>query len=64
MKKIGQLTFHGSHNYGSVLQAYALSKKLQIMGHETEFINLRPESQKCIRLLEKVMWEFINYSTT
>lgn len=46
MKKIGQLTFHASHNYGSVLQAYALSKELQILGHETEFINLRPQSQK------------------
>ncbi len=44
--KIGQLTFHASHNYGSVLQAYALSKQLQLMGHETEFINLRPQSQK------------------
>ncbi|GLG91692.1 polysaccharide pyruvyl transferase family protein [Sellimonas catena] len=44
--KIGQLTFHASHNYGSVLQAYALSKQLQLMGYETEFINLRPQSQK------------------
>ncbi len=44
--KIAQLTFHASHNYGSVLQAYALSKQLQLMGHSTEFINLRPESQK------------------
>ena len=44
--KIGQLTFHASHNYGSVLQAYAISKVLQNMGHECEFINLRPQSQK------------------
>lgn len=43
---IGQLTFHASHNYGSVLQAYALSKQLQLMGNKTEFINLRPQSQK------------------
>ena len=43
--KIGQLTFHASHNYGSVLQAYALSKYLQMLGHETEFINLRPLAQ-------------------
>lgn len=46
MGKIGQLTFHGAHNYGSVLQAYALSRQLQILGHETEIINLRPQSQK------------------
>lgn len=44
--KIGQLTFHGSHNYGSVLQAYALSRQLALMGHEPEIINLRPKSQK------------------
>lgn len=44
--KIGQLTFHASHNYGSVLQAYALAHKLRALGHETEFINLRPQSQK------------------
>ena len=44
--RIGQLTFHASHNYGSVLQAYALSRQLQIMGHETEFINLRPQGQR------------------
>lgn len=44
--KIGQLTFHASHNYGSVLQAYAMSKILQKLGHHSEFINLRPKTQK------------------
>ena len=44
--KIGQLTFHASHNYGSVLQAYALSQQLRLMGHETQFINLRSNAQK------------------
>ena len=54
MKKIGQLTFHASHNYGSVLQAYALSRQLQIMGYNTEFINLRPQSQKdAYRIIRK-----------
>lgn len=43
---IGQLTFHASHNYGSVLQAYAMAKLLENMGHQSEFINLRPKSQK------------------
>ncbi|MBR5223561.1 MAG: polysaccharide pyruvyl transferase family protein [Clostridia bacterium] len=46
MKKVGMLTFHASHNYGSVLQAYALSKQMKLMGHSPEFINLRPQSQK------------------
>lgn len=44
--KIATLTFHGSHNYGSVLQAYALSKQLELMGNNVEIINLRPQSQK------------------
>ncbi|MBR0414996.1 MAG: polysaccharide pyruvyl transferase family protein [Clostridia bacterium] len=46
--KIATLTFHASHNYGSVLQAYALSKQLQLMGNEVEIINLRPVSQKTV----------------
>ena len=29
MLKIGILTFHGSHNYGSMLQAYALQQYLE-----------------------------------
>lgn len=46
MKKVGMLTFHASHNYGSVLQAYALSKQVELMGNTPEFINLRPTAQK------------------
>lgn len=46
MKKIGHLTFHASHNYGSVLQSYAITKQLQLMGNEVETINLRPDSQR------------------
>ena len=46
--KVGTLTFHGSHNYGSVLQAYALQKVLDdIVGEgEHEIVNLRKEEQK------------------
>ena len=44
--KIATLTYHASHNYGSVLQAYALAKQLEIMGNEVNIINLRPHSQK------------------
>ena len=28
MKKIGIITFHKAHNYGAMLQVFALSKKL------------------------------------
>lgn len=44
--KIGILTFHASHNYGSMLQAYALQRFLKNLGHEVETINLRNERQK------------------
>jgi hypothetical protein len=37
-KKLGIVTFHNAHNYGAVLQAYALHRKLELMGYESEFI--------------------------
>lgn len=46
MKKIGILTFHASHNYGSMLQAWALQHYLTSLGYEVEDINLRKISQK------------------
>lgn len=39
--KIGILTFHHAHNYGAVLQAYALQEVLRKKGHNVEFINYR-----------------------
>lgn len=44
--KIGIITFHASHNYGSMLQAYALQTFLVQMGHEVEIINYRQKKQK------------------
>lgn len=46
MKNIGLVTFHASHNYGSVLQAYALQKKLTAEGYNVKIINYRSEKQK------------------
>ena len=43
---IGILTFHGSHNYGSVLQAYATQTALKQLGQERQIINFRMQSQK------------------
>ena len=37
--KVGVITFHASHNYGSVLQAYALQQTVTALGHECEIIN-------------------------
>ncbi len=41
--KIGILTFHCAHNYGAVLQCFALQKTLAAMGHDVEVIDYRPE---------------------
>lgn len=41
--KIGILTFHCAHNYGAVLQCYALQEFLKSMGHEVQVIDYRPK---------------------
>ena len=38
--KIGVITFHGADNYGSVLQAYALTEYLNDKGYDAEIIIL------------------------
>lgn len=43
MKKVYLLTFHGSVNYGAVLQAYALYKTLDIMGYDCKVIDYNRE---------------------
>ncbi|WZL82800.1 polysaccharide pyruvyl transferase family protein [Vallitaleaceae bacterium 9-2] len=42
MKKIGVLTFHRANNYGAILQAYSLYKKIALMdsNYEVEIINI------------------------
>jgi hypothetical protein len=39
MKKIGIITIHRIHNYGSVLQAYALQQVCEDLGYQTEIID-------------------------
>lgn len=41
--KIGILTFHRAHNYGAMLQAYALHRVLSLKGHDVEFLSYRNE---------------------
>lgn len=44
--KTATITFHASHNYGSMLQAYALQQVLvNEVGVENEILNLRTDSQ-------------------
>lgn len=48
--KIGILTFHRAHNYGAMLQAYALQRVLASKGHEVEFISYRqPKIEEAYR---------------
>ncbi|MDY0339634.1 MAG: polysaccharide pyruvyl transferase family protein [Coriobacteriia bacterium] len=43
--RVGVLTFHRSLNYGSVLQAYALTRVLGSLGHKVEVIDYAPAAQ-------------------
>lgn len=45
-KKVGIITFHASHNYGSMLQAYALQQTILNLGYKCEIINFRSKRQK------------------
>ena len=70
MKKIGCVTFHASHNYGSVLQAYALQEYIKKNFKEVDFkiINLRLPAQREMYAFPKKktstknrLFQFINY---
>lgn len=41
MKNIGIVTFHSSHNYGSVFQAYAMARTMQNLGLDAKIIDFR-----------------------
>lgn len=44
--KTATITFHAAHNYGSMLQAYALQQTLLSLGIDNEIINFRSIRQK------------------
>lgn len=55
--KIGILTFHRAHNYGAMLQAYALCKVLMNKGHDVEFISYRqPQIENAYK---SFLWSYI-----
>ena len=45
--KIGLISIHSAHNYGSVLQAYALQEILKKYSNNFELINYRPNYLDC-----------------
>lgn len=48
MKKIGIVTIHRAHNYGAVLQAYALRRVIEEMGFTCEILDYDTERHKQI----------------
>lgn len=57
--KIGVVTYwHGSSNYGMIMQCWALQHKLKEMGHEPYVIRFDPERPKYILLAKKVIDRF------
>lgn len=55
--KIGILTFHRAHNYGAVLQCYALQEILKRKGHEVHVIDYRqPWIEDFYKLFSKRMF--------
>ena len=75
--KIGILTFHCAHNYGAVLQCYALQETLKSMGHDVEVIDYRPKylvapykkfyinrfiSGELIKTIKKIIREFLLFN--
>ena len=59
--KIGIITFHSAHNYGAVLQAFALKEYLSKKGHDVHVINYKiKEIENVYKLIKfKKMEEII-----
>lgn len=74
MKKIGILTFHNAHNYGAMLQAYALQEVLS-KENEVNIINyknsticnqyrlFKPLRKNVIKYMKNLMNDILNYPT-
>ena len=45
-KRVGILTFHASHNCGSMLQAFALQKIIDRLGYRSDIINFSNDGQR------------------
>lgn len=51
--KTATITYHASHNYGSMLQAFALQNIIKQLGFENEIINLRTIKQRKLYDVER-----------
>lgn len=55
--KVGILTFHAAHNYGSMLQAYALQTFLTDLGIDASIINYRGAAQSYLYMKPYKYWD-------
>jgi hypothetical protein len=53
MKNIGLITYHATHNYGAVLQAFATQYTIEKLGVSCEIINFQPPTMKYFNSLYK-----------
>ena len=51
MKRVGIITFHRSHNCGSIMQSYATQEVLKKYGFQPEFIDFSTQGQKELYLV-------------
>lgn len=60
--KVGILTFHDAHNYGAVLQAFALKRYIQKLGYEVRIVNYHHETMPddYPRENNEIRWEKFN----
>lgn len=49
--RVGIVTFHCSYNFGSALQAWALYRKLESLGHEVEIVDYRGRDFRQYKLI-------------
>ncbi len=61
MKKVGIITFHASHNCGSMMQAYALQKTLKKMNVDNEIIDFQSFGQKDMYAVVHTKKEWKNF---
>lgn len=54
MKKIGIATILALDNFGALLQAYALQRKLTLMGYDAELIDFREKNQSDCSMFVKI----------
>lgn len=55
VRRVGILTFHQAHNYGAMLQAWALTHYINSMGYQAEIINYH--SAEVSRLYRFIPWQ-------